>query len=73
MSSGVDRRAVFFAGAAIVSFLLAPVTEGEYRWVPLGLGIVYGLLAVGSWADRRGRSAGHTHTIERPRSPGADT
>lgn len=73
MGAGVDRWAVFFVGAAIVSLVLVPVTEDEYRWVPLALGIVYLLLALASWADRRGRSAGHTQTMERPRSPGADT
>jgi hypothetical protein len=73
MGGGVDRRAVFFVGAAVVSFLLFPVTEHEHRWVPLGLGVVYVLLALASWADRRGRSPGQTQIIERPRSPGADT
>jgi hypothetical protein len=51
----MDRRAVFFAGAALVCALLIPVTEGDYRWVPVSLTVVYLLLALGSWADRRSR------------------
>ncbi|MET0910462.1 MAG: hypothetical protein ABWZ99_13440 [Ilumatobacteraceae bacterium] len=51
----MDRRAVFFAGAAVVCALLIPVTEGDYRWVPVSLTVVYVLLALASWADRRSR------------------
>ena len=51
----MDRRAVFFAGAALVCALLIPVTESDYRWVPVALTVVYLLLALGSWADRRSR------------------
>ena len=51
----MDRRAVFFVGAAIVCALLYPVTEQEHRWVPASLAVVYVLLALGSWADRRSR------------------
>ena len=51
----MDRRAVFFAGAALVCALLIPVTEADYRWVPVSLTVVYVLLALASWADRRSR------------------
>jgi hypothetical protein len=51
----MDRRAVFFAGAAIVCALLYPVTEQGQRWVPAALAVVYVLLALASWADRRSR------------------
>jgi hypothetical protein len=51
----MDRRAAFFAGAAVVCALLFPVTEQEDRWVPAALAVVYVLLALGSWADRRSR------------------
>ena len=37
----MDRRSLFFAGAAIVSALLIPVTESEQRWVPIVLAVVY--------------------------------
>jgi hypothetical protein len=53
----MDRRAVFFLGAAVVCALLIPVTEGEHRWVPIALAVVYVLLALASWADARGRHA----------------
>jgi len=52
----MDRRALFFIGAAIVAALLVPVTEEEHRFVPIALSIVYVLLAVGSWADHRSKS-----------------
>jgi hypothetical protein len=51
----IDRRALFFLGAAVVSAILIPVTESEQRWVPISLSIVYVLLALASWADNRGR------------------
>jgi hypothetical protein len=55
----MDRRAAFFLLAAVVAAILAPITEAEHRWVPVGLSIIYVVLAVASWADRRGRrSAG---------------
>ena len=54
----MDRRAVFFVGAAIVCAMLIPVTEQQQRWVPTMLVIVYFVLAVASWADKRTRARG---------------
>ena len=54
----MDRRAVFFVGAAIVCAILIPVTEEEQRWVPTVLAILYLVLAVASWADKRTRIRG---------------
>jgi hypothetical protein len=51
----MDRRAVFFLGAAVVCALLIPVADGKYRWVPVALSIVYALLSLASWADTRSR------------------
>jgi hypothetical protein len=48
----VDRRAIFFAGAAIACFLLVPLADG-YAWVSTAVGAVYVLLALGSWLDAR--------------------
>ena len=31
----MDRRALFFLGAAVVCAILIPVTEAEQRWVPI--------------------------------------
>jgi len=50
----MDRRAIFFFGAAIACFLLVPVSDG-YAWVSTTLGVVYVLLGVGSWLDARSR------------------
>ena len=55
----MDQRAIFFLGAAFLCAVLIPLTDGEHRWVPIGLVVVYVLLAVGSWADRRSRSRGY--------------
>jgi Ca2+/Na+ antiporter len=49
----MDRRALFFLFAAVVCGMLAPVTDREYRWVPLGLVVLYALLALASFADSR--------------------
>jgi hypothetical protein len=75
----MDRRALFFLGAAIVAAVLVPVTEPDLRWVPVFLAVVYVLLALASWADRRTRDAAAvaeerrlTQIIERPTSPGAE-
>ena len=54
----MDRRAIFFLGAAFVCAILIPVTEQEQRWVPAGLAILYLVLAVASWADKRTRTRG---------------
>ena len=53
----MDRRALFFLGAAVVAAVLIPVCDAGYRWVPIFLTIVYTLLALASWADRRTRNA----------------
>ena len=54
----MDRRAAFFLGAAVVCAILIPVTEQAQRWVPAALAIVYVVLAVASWADKRTRTRG---------------
>jgi hypothetical protein len=53
----VDRRAVFFAGAALVCFALAPVGLEEHRDVAIFVGVVYVVLAFLSFLDSRSRSA----------------
>jgi hypothetical protein len=49
----MDRRAGFFLGAAIVCFLLVPVSEG-HAWVSATVGVVCVIFAVVSWLDARG-------------------
>jgi len=48
----VDRRAVFFFGAAVVCFALIPFSEG-FDWVAIAVGVIYLVLALGSWLDAR--------------------
>lgn len=59
----MDRRAIFFFGAALAAALLAPVTEAEHQWVPIAVAVTYVVLGIASWADRSSR--------QRPR-PGSD-
>jgi hypothetical protein len=53
----MDRRALFFLGAALVCLLLAPVTPSDLRWFAFVLAGVYVALAAGSaldnWSRRR--------------------
>ena len=50
--SAFAATAVFFFGAAVVSFALVPLSEG-FAWVSVTVGGVYLLLALGSWLDAR--------------------
>lgn len=49
----MDRRAVFFAVAALMAALLIPLTGPALRWVPVAVAVTYLLLAVASYADAR--------------------
>jgi hypothetical protein len=49
----MDRRAIFFLGAAAVSAALIPETEAKLRNVPEILAVVYVLLAAASYLDWR--------------------
>ena len=51
----MDRRAIFFLGAAVVCAVLIPATESELRWVPIAMSIAYTILAVLSLLDARSR------------------
>jgi hypothetical protein len=62
----MDRRAAFFVAAAVICAVLVPVTEQEQRWVPAALTVVYVLLAIASWADRRTRTGGRSRTSRPP-------
>ncbi len=53
----MDRRALFFLGAAVVVALLIAVTDREIRWVPTGLAALYLVLALASYLDRRSRQS----------------
>jgi hypothetical protein len=49
----VDRRAIFFLGAALMSAVLIPETDHELRWVPIWVAVIYVVLAAASYLDWR--------------------
>jgi len=49
----VDRRAIFFLGAAVMAAVLIPATDHELRWVPVWVAVIYVVLAAVSWLDWR--------------------
>ena len=54
----MDRRAVFFLGAAVISFVLVPLTPAGYGYVGAILGSAYVVLAFLSWFDHRSAHGG---------------
>ncbi|MGH7536042.1 MAG: hypothetical protein ACREMG_10680 [Gemmatimonadales bacterium] len=52
----MDRRALFFTGAAFLAAVLIPATTEELRYVPTILVVIYLILALASYLDWR------THT-----------
>jgi hypothetical protein len=51
----MDRRALFFLIAALISLSLAPIGLEKYRYVAIVVACVYFVLAVLSTLDSRGR------------------
>jgi hypothetical protein len=51
----MDRRALFFLFAAALVAGLIPLTDAEFRFVPIGLAIVYVVLSLASYLDHRSR------------------
>jgi hypothetical protein len=51
----MDRRALFFLGAAFVCFAVAPVGLAEYRDTAVVVGCTYVVFAVLSFLDARSR------------------
>ena len=49
----MDRRAIFFLGAAGAAAALIPATEHGLRYVPIWVAITYVVLALASWLDWR--------------------
>ena len=49
----MDRRAIFFLGAATLVAILIPETDAELRWVPTTLAVIYVVLAAASYLDWR--------------------
>jgi hypothetical protein len=50
-----DKRAQFFAGAAVLCLLLLPVAEDKFRDITLVVAVTYLVLAAASWLDHRSR------------------
>ena len=51
----MDRRGLFFLGAALLCFALVPVGLDEHRKIAVLVGCVYIVLAALSMLDARGR------------------
>ena len=51
----MDRRALFFAVAAVICLALVPVAEAEHRWVPEVTAGAYVVLALASFLDALSR------------------
>ncbi|HJU50966.1 MAG TPA: hypothetical protein VJ815_01410 [Acidimicrobiia bacterium] len=51
----MDRRALFFLLAAAVVAALIPLIDEEFRFLAIGLAIVYVVLALASYLDHRSR------------------
>jgi hypothetical protein len=50
-----DRRAWFFALAAVACFALVPLAEARFRNLTTAVGAVYVILAIASYLDFRSR------------------
>lgn len=51
----MDRRAGVFLVFAAMCLLLVPVTDDEFRWVPIATAVTYIVLALASLLDARSR------------------
>ena len=51
----MDRRVLFFLLAGVVGFALSAVVDADHRWVAIGVGVTYVVLAVATYLDRRTR------------------
>ena len=49
----MDRRAIFFLGAAALCAALIAEIEAELRWVPTSVAVIYVVLAALSYLDWR--------------------
>ncbi|MDP1821018.1 MAG: hypothetical protein Q8K58_14160 [Acidimicrobiales bacterium] len=51
----MDRRAAFFALAALICAVLVPLAEEEFRTLTICVGATYLVLALASFFDHRSR------------------
>jgi hypothetical protein len=54
----MDRRAIFFLGAALLCGVMIPLTPEEFHYVPVWLIVLLVVLAVLSLLDDRSRRSG---------------
>ncbi len=52
----MDRRAIFFLGAAVLCLIALVITPDELRWVGISLVVLYTVLALASHLDYRSRT-----------------
>jgi biotin transporter BioY len=55
----MDRRAAFFALAAVVCLAVSPATESAIRWIPIAMAVAYVVLAGLSFLDAWSRHHDH--------------
>ena len=51
----MDRRAIFFLGAAVVCGVLSFALDADLRWVGITLAVAYLVFALLSWLDWHSR------------------
>jgi hypothetical protein len=51
----MTRRVGFFAGAAVLCFVLIPLIDEKFHWVPESVAAIYAVLAVLAALDELGR------------------
>lgn len=51
----MNKRIVFFLGAAAICAVLIPIADDKHRSVPIGLCAVYLVLVILTWLDARSR------------------
>jgi hypothetical protein len=51
----MDRRAIFFLGAAVACLVLVPLTPASLRYVSIWISIAYVILGTLSFLDDRAR------------------
>gem|GEM_PF-7132881 len=70
-----DRRVAIFVLFAVVCAVLVPLTDRQFRWVPIATSLAYVVFAVVAAIDARSRArhAAARHTATRKAERGATT
>jgi hypothetical protein len=61
----IDRRAVFFLGAALLSLVIVPLADAGHRWVAVATAATYVVLAACSALDHISRGRDRSPEPER--------